>query len=70
MEKLELNITGMTCGGCVRSVQKKLAGLPGVSSAKVDLAAAEAVVEFDSSATGAGAMVAAVAAIGFQASLK
>jgi copper chaperone len=68
MANVELNIGGMTCGGCVRSVQRKLAGLPGVSAAAVDLGSAKATVEFAETVTGIPAMVGAVEAIGFQAS--
>jgi copper chaperone CopZ len=34
-----LNVTGMTCGGCVRHVSSALAALPGVSKVKVQLRA-------------------------------
>ena len=37
----------MTCGNCARSVERTLAGTPGVSKASVDLQAASAVVEYD-----------------------
>lgn len=40
-----LDIQGMTCGGCVRSVEKALAGVEGLRSAQVDLARGRAVVE-------------------------
>lgn len=40
-----LDILGMTCGGCVRSVEKALAGVEGLRSAQVDLASGRAVVE-------------------------
>lgn len=32
-----LNITGMTCGGCVSSVTEELSEIPGVSNVTVDL---------------------------------
>jgi copper chaperone CopZ len=38
-------ISGMTCGGCVRSVERKLAAVPGVARVKVDLAGGLTVVE-------------------------
>ncbi|WP_414440492.1 heavy metal translocating P-type ATPase [Burkholderia sp. 22PA0106] len=40
-----LNVSGMTCGGCARRVEKALAQVPGVAQAKVDLAASQATVE-------------------------
>jgi len=68
MSNVELKIGGMTCQGCVRSVQRKLAGLDGVDSAAVDLAAGRASVVFDEARIGPAAMVGAVVSIGFQAS--
>ena len=41
---VEIKVEGMTCQGCVRSVEKKLSGLAGVSGAQVDLAAGKATV--------------------------
>ncbi len=37
METLQLNIKGMTCGGCVNSVKGVLQKIPGVSSVDVSL---------------------------------
>ncbi len=37
----------MTCGNCARSVERTLAGTPGVTKASVDLQGASAVVEYD-----------------------
>jgi len=39
-----LTITGMTCAGCVRSVSRVLARVPGVTNAQVDLASGRATV--------------------------
>ena len=47
MEKVTLGISGMTCGGCVRSVTNVLTALDGVSKADVSLENKSAVVEFD-----------------------
>ncbi len=38
-------VKGMTCGGCVRHVEKALKAAPGVESVIVDLANARATVE-------------------------
>ncbi len=37
-----INITGMTCQGCVASVTKVLGRVPGVQQVQVDLASGEA----------------------------
>ena len=37
METVQLNIQGMTCGGCVKSVTDVLQKIPGVSSVEVSL---------------------------------
>lgn len=38
METLQLQVSGMTCGGCVASVEKVLRALPGVVDVQVSLA--------------------------------
>ena len=65
-ETVTLPVSGMTCGGCARSVEKKLTSTPGVTSAKVDLEAATATVEFDPGRTGLPNLVAAIEQLGFQ----
>jgi len=47
MEKVTLGISGMTCGGCVRSVTNVLTAQDGVAKADVSLEKKNAVVEFD-----------------------
>ena len=42
---LNLKITGMTCGHCVRSVTGALKGVKGVKTAEVDLKSGSAKVE-------------------------
>ena len=36
-ETVNVNVAGMTCGHCVRSVQEELTALPGVTDVHVDL---------------------------------
>ncbi len=64
-----LNIQGMTCGGCVRSVTNALQGIAGVSTVAVNLAAAKATVEHDAAVISPQALVEVVDDIGFEASL-
>ena len=47
METVELKVEGMTCGGCVKSIQNALTGRNGISSAVADLDAGTVAVEFD-----------------------
>lgn len=45
MDHVTLGVEGMSCGGCVLSVEKALARVPGVRSVKVSLEKKEAAVE-------------------------
>jgi copper chaperone CopZ len=65
---LELKVEGMTCDGCVRSVERKLSKVAGVESARVDLGAGKATVEYDDSQARADQLIAAVEQIGYHAS--
>lgn len=64
MATVTLKISGMTCGGCVRSVENALKRVKGVQSAQVDLKTGVARVEGDMGATD---LVAAAEAAGFGA---
>jgi copper chaperone CopZ len=48
MERIELTITGMSCGHCVRGVDQALRGLPGVQVEKVEIG--KAIVAYDPAA--------------------
>ncbi|MGG5252675.1 copper chaperone CopZ [Neobacillus sp. SM06] len=47
MEKITLNVQGMSCGHCVKAVEGSVGTLSGVSSVKVNLDAATVDVEFN-----------------------
>ncbi len=47
MTTIELTIHGMTCGGCSSRIERRLAGAPGVISAKVDLESTVGEFTFD-----------------------
>jgi copper ion binding protein len=66
--KLEMQVQGMTCQGCVRSVEKKLSGVQGVEYAHVNLGAGHVTVEFDDAQTNPQTLLSAVEQIGFHAS--
>jgi len=51
-----LNVTGMTCGGCVASVKRALGALTGVSTVAVSLADGRVDVGFDENLVGREAM--------------
>lgn len=65
MDQITIPIHGMSCGGCVRNVQRALGGLPGV---RVDaVTVGSAVVSYDPSVTNRDALVAAIASAGYTA---
>jgi len=49
METVTLNIKGMTCGGCVKSVTTVLQELPGVSAVNVSLEQNNATINYEPS---------------------
>jgi len=65
---IEIKVEGMTCNGCVRSVERKLSAVAGVESARVDLGTGKATVEYDDSRAQVDQMIAAVEQIGYHAS--
>ena len=69
METLTLNIDGMTCGGCVKSVTRILEGVEGVAKAEVSLEGKSALIEFDPAKTDPAALIEAVEDGGFDAAL-
>ena len=47
MEKVTLNVEGMSCGHCVKAVEGSVGALNGVSTVKVDLENKKVDVEFN-----------------------
>lgn len=66
MTDLTLPITGMTCGGCVRSVTGVLQALPGVESVSVTLQPGQAQVRFDAAQVTQAQLEAAIEDAGFE----
>ncbi len=66
METKDLQISGMTCGGCVRSVTNVLKALPGVDQVDVSLEKASATVKYDPAKTGTPQFKAAIEDAGFE----
>lgn len=68
-ERISIGIDGMTCGSCVRNVEKALRNVAGVRSASVDLAKKRAAVLVRSGTT-PQLLIKAVEALGFGAELS
>jgi copper chaperone CopZ len=66
LTKVEFPVTGMTCNGCARTIERKLASTPGVNTASVDLENAKATVEYDEQRTDRTQLVFAVESLGYQ----
>ncbi|MBI3963008.1 MAG: heavy-metal-associated domain-containing protein [Deinococcus sp.] len=67
MQKLTLQVTGMTCGHCQATVEKALKKIAGVRRAQVSLGQSQALIEFDPARASVAQLVAAVEAAGYQA---
>ncbi|HEX8989322.1 MAG TPA: cation transporter [Rhodocyclaceae bacterium] len=67
METIVLKVSGMSCGGCVKSVTNVLQELPGVAKAEVSLEKGEARVEFEPGKVTRDTMAQAIADAGFEA---
>jgi copper chaperone CopZ len=61
-----LRISGMTCNGCVRHVDKALRGVPGVTAVEVSLPEQRATIAHEDAAS-VPALVAAVESAGYTA---
>ncbi|WP_263769269.1 heavy-metal-associated domain-containing protein [Propionivibrio soli] len=67
MESTTIKISGMSCGGCVKSITGVLSALPGVTKAEVSLEQAQAIVDFDPARVARPNLVAAIEDAGFDA---
>ena len=68
MDTVVLQVGGMSCGGCVKSVTGVLEALPGVVKAEVSLEKAEAVVSYEPGQATREQMVQVIDDAGFEAS--
>ena len=67
-QTVTLAVENMVCGGCMRKVETALAAVPGVISARTNLSAKRVTVVFgEAREGGAGKLIDALAAIGFNA---
>lgn len=67
METAVVKIKGMTCMGCVGSVQRVLKGIAGVKSVEVSLDKAQATLQYDAAATNPAQFKAAIEEAGYEA---
>lgn len=67
--RVDLQITGMTCAACSVRIEKKLAKLTGVQQAAVNLATGKATVFFEADQIKATDLIKAVEALGYKAEL-
>ena len=65
MEKIAIDVQGMTCNGCVASVTRVLKAIPGVADAQVTLKPGRATVTYDPAQTDVGAMRSAIEDAGY-----
>ena len=66
-EKVQLKVTGMTCGGCAKSVTSAIEKVEGVSSTDVSFETSLATVEFDGEQTNVNDIVKAIKKAGYEA---
>lgn len=65
MENATLNVTGMTCQGCVASVTRVLKAVPGVADVVVSLQPGTAKVAYDPARTSLPVLKAAIEDAGY-----
>ena len=65
MKQLKLDVSGMSCGHCVRAVQAALNAVPGVKVENVEIGTAT--VSFDETKVSLGDLVDAVSDAGYEA---
>lgn len=70
METFHFDVNGMTCGGCVGSVQRSLSSLDGVRQVSVTLKPGSATVEADPMRVSADDMRNMLAKLGFEARVR
>lgn len=67
--KVAFNVKGMSCGGCVNSIESTTRALVGVASSHVDFSTRKAMIEYDDTKTTSAAIQQAIKNIGYEATL-
>ncbi|MDT7605458.1 MAG: P-type Cu+ transporter [Acidobacteriota bacterium] len=65
VERVDLDVTGMTCAACARRIERALARQPGVHRAGVNFATSRATVEYDAGATDRSHLVETIKDVGY-----
>lgn len=65
MQTEQIQVTGMTCGGCTSSVTKALRAINGVDDVIVSLASGQATVQYDEKLTSLEQLQSAVKEAGY-----
>ena len=70
MQTLSFDVSGMTCGGCIGSVQRALNKLDGVSHAEVTLSPGVATVAVDPARVTPAQIESAISQLGYPAKAR
>jgi len=70
VERAELQVRGMTCAGCVHTIEQRVKALHGVEECSVNLATGTALVDFDPARVSAERVAEAIEAAGYEARLE
>lgn len=70
MQTVQINIQGMTCGGCANSIHRVLIDIQGVSKVTVHWQDGYAVVDFNSQQTNPNSLINAIEEAGFEATIS
>jgi copper chaperone len=66
MNQIVLPVQGMTCGGCVKSVERAVLRQPGVTSASASLAQGSVTVDYEPAKIDPARLKAAIEAAGYR----
>jgi copper ion binding protein len=66
MERLILNVTGMTCGGCENAVKRAVSRIEGVSTVTASHGDNRVVVDYDAARTTHTQIASAITGAGYQ----
>lgn len=65
MTTISIGVEGMTCGGCVKSIQNALNEYDGITSATADLEGATVTIDYDANSINEAALKTAIEDAGF-----